>query len=142
MRSILFLLFIGLLGCSLQKVDSSAEESILQILDTQTDCWNAGDIDCFMQSYWKSDSLVFVGSRGLTYGWHNTLLNYRKSYPSAEAMGALGFEVLKIEAVSKDSYFVIGKWHLSRAIGDIGGHFSLLWRKIDGQWVIVADHSS
>jgi hypothetical protein len=44
--------------------------------------------------------------------------------------------------LSDKNYFVVGKWHLQRSIGDIGGHFTLLWRKIKGQWVIVADHSS
>ena len=24
----------------------------------------------------------------------------------------------------------------------IGGHYTLVWQKIDGQWVIISDHSS
>jgi len=28
------------------------------------------------------------------------------------------------------------------AAGDVGGHYTLLFRKIKGEWVIVADHSS
>jgi ketosteroid isomerase-like protein len=45
--------------------------------------------------------------------------------------------------ISKEAAFVIGKFFLTRPQkGDASGHFSLLWRKIKGQWLIVADHSS
>jgi len=36
----------------------------------------------------------------------------------------------------------VGKWHLTRSIGDVGGHFTLLFKKVKNRWVIVADHSS
>jgi ketosteroid isomerase-like protein len=119
------------------------EQQILSILDAQSKAWNEGKIDVFMKGYWKNDSLVFVGSRGLTYGHKATLENYYKSYPNRDAMGQLTFTILKLNHISSDSYFVIGKWFLKREKnGDVGGHFTLLWKKINGEWVIVADHSS
>jgi len=57
-------------------------------------------------------------------------------------MGQLQFEVKHVNPISPDAYFVVGKYHLTREIGDAEGHFSLLWRLIDGEWTIVADHSS
>ncbi len=104
--------------------------------------WNNGNLEAFMQGYWRSDSLCFIGSRGLTYGWAQTRANYQKGYPNRDAMGTLTFDILKVELLSKKSAFVIGKWHLARKSGDVGGHYSLLWKKINGKWVIVADHSS
>lgn len=95
-----------------------------------------------MQGYWKSDELTFIGSRGVTKGWQKTLDNYKKAYPNQESMGKLTFTVLSMEKISKKSVFVIGKWHLKRKIGNIEGHFSLVWKKIKGKWLIVADHSS
>lgn len=128
------------------QVTSNAQtgrQKILERLDQQTTCWNGGDLECFMQTYWKSDSLLFIGKKGLTYGWQNTMDNYRESYPDRLAMGKLNFEILSIKPVNDDcAFFVIGKWHLSRAMGDLEGIFSLLWEKIEGEWVIVADHSS
>lgn len=104
--------------------------------------WNRGDLEGFMKGYWYSDSLRFIGSRGLTYGWKNTLQNYQNSYPDKDAMGTLVFTILSVEILSKKSAFVVGKWHLARENGDLSGHYTLLWRKIKGVWVIVADHSS
>lgn len=118
------------------------EEAIRTLLNTQMNAWNEGDIDVFMQGYWKNDSLVFVGSRGATYGWQPTLDNYKKGYPDRSAMGKLDFTFIEFKELSTEYYFVIGKWHLARTIGDVGGHFTLLFKKINGQWLIIADHSS
>lgn len=116
--------------------------AIRQLLKEQTECWNQGELDCFMQTYWKSDSLMYIGKKGVTYGWQHTLNNYKKNYPDKAAMGTLQFEILSMQAVEDDAYFVVGKWFLTREKGDINGHFSLLLRKMDDKWVIVADHSS
>lgn len=122
---------------------SAAERSIRGIMAEQEAAWNRGDLPAFMQGYWQSDSLRFIGSRGLTHGWQTTLDNYRKGYPDRAAMGTLKFNILSVEKLSRRSAFVIGKWHLARGEkGDLSGHYTLLWRKIKGQWVIVADHSS
>jgi ketosteroid isomerase-like protein len=126
-----------------QKISLKDEKSIRQVLARQVEAWNKGDLEQFMEGYWKSDSLRFIGKSGVTYGWKATLANYQKSYPDKATMGTLRFEILHIEAVGKEAAFVVGKWYLQRPEkGDISGHFSLLWRKIKGNWVICTDHSS
>lgn len=120
-----------------------AEKEILSILNRQTQFWNAGDIPSFMKGYWESDSLMFIGKNGITYGYAQTLANYLKNYPSVEDMGKLNFDIKKTTLLSSEACFVIGKWHLKRSQkGDLSGHFTLLFRKLNGTWVIVADHSS
>ncbi|ALW86119.1 DUF4440 domain-containing protein [Hymenobacter sedentarius] len=117
--------------------------AIRNVLTTQTAAWNKGDIPGFMQGYWKSDSLVFLGRRGPTYGWQQTLDNYRKNYPDAAAMGQLDFSGLRITLLAPTAAQVIGHWHLARpTVGDVGGYFLLVLRKIDGQWVVAADHTN
>lgn len=118
------------------------EEAIKQLLNEQTKAWNNGDIETFMKTYWQSDSLLFIGKNGPKYGYLNTLENYKKTYPDTAAMGNLNFKLLDIKRLSVLYFFVVGKWHLHRTIGDIEGHFTLLVKKIRGRWVIVADHSS
>ena len=121
---------------------STDETSIRKVLAQQTADWNKGDINSFMNSYWQSDSLMFVGKSGITYGWQKTLDNYKKNYAGSAAMGKLDFDLLEFKRLSADYYFVVGKWHLKRSMGDIGGIFTLIFRKIKSQWLIVADHSS
>jgi uncharacterized protein (TIGR02246 family) len=119
-----------------------AETQIRQLLARQNAAWNRGDIESFMKGYWENDSLMFIGKSGVTYGWQNTLNNYKKGYPDTAAMGKLTFDIISIQKLSPQYYHVVGKWHLKRSTGDVGGHFTLLFRKIKKQWVIISDHSS
>ena len=118
------------------------ESEIRSLLQKQTEAWNRGDVEGFMEGYWKNDSLMFIGKSGITYGWQQTLDNYKKGYPDKTAMGFLTFTLIEIKPLSKKYYSVVGKWHLKRSIGDIGGHYTLLLKRIQGQWVVVSDHSS
>ncbi|SJZ80764.1 YybH family protein [Sediminibacterium ginsengisoli] len=137
------ILLLLLISCSLAAISqTTAETEIRQLLQTQTAAWNRGDLAGFMNGYWQSDSLLFVGKSGPTYGYNKTLNNYRKSYPDTTAMGKLRFDIIKIERLSEDTHFVLGKWHLQRTIGNLEGHFTLLFKKLNGKWVIIADHSS
>ncbi|MBI1343486.1 MAG: DUF4440 domain-containing protein [Terrimonas sp.] len=121
---------------------SKDEKAILKAMDAQVVAWNKADLATFMETYWKNDSLMFIGKSGITYGWQNTLDNYKKNYPGKAAMGEFTSTVLHIRQLSKEYYMVVGKWYLKRSIGDASGHYSLIFRKINGQWLIIADHSS
>jgi hypothetical protein len=121
---------------------ASDEGQIRALLVRQSDDWNKGNIDGFMQGYWNNDSLMFIGKSGVTYGWKNTLNNYKKNYPDTSSMGKLKFDLISVKRLSPEYFEVVGKWFLKRTIGDVGGHFTLLLRKIKGEWVIVSDHSS
>ncbi len=118
------------------------EAAIRSLLQKQTEAWNRGDIEGFMGGYWKNDSLMFIGKSGITYGWQQTLDNYKKGYPDKTAMGELTFTLIEMKPLSKKYFSVVGKWHLKRTIGDLSGHYTLLLKKIKGKWVIVKDHSS
>lgn len=121
---------------------SKDEKAVLQLLDKQTAAWNSGNLEGFMQGYWKNDSLMFIGKNGVHWGWQETLNNYKKGYPDTTAMGKLRFDIIKVKKLSPEYYYVVGKWMLSRSVGNLSGHYDLLFRKIKGQWVIIADHSS
>ena len=137
-------LMIYCLFCGLSLVAQKHDKDVNQVLDNmkiQEESWNKGDVRGFMNYYWKSDSLKFIGSKGITYGWQKTLDNYIKGYPTKEAMGFLTFTILEATQLSETSIYVIGKWELKKEKPS-GGHFTLLWKKINNQWVIVADHTS
>jgi ketosteroid isomerase-like protein len=138
----LFCFFLAISLIQHARAQSADEQSIRKILNDQTIAWNNGNIEEFMKGYWNNDSLMFIGKSGVTYGYQNTLMNYKKNYNNADAMGTLSFDLIKVQPLSPDYYFIVGKWHLKRKIGDVGGHYNLLFRKINGTWVIVADHSS
>lgn len=117
-------------------------KQIGQVLEHQREAWNRGDLESFMQTYWKSDSLLFVGSNGPTSGWKQTLANYQKTYPDRAAMGTLIFDIKQIKLIDDQNAFVLGAWLLQRKNDEPKGYFTLWLRKIKGEWLIVSDHSS
>ncbi|WP_345211613.1 nuclear transport factor 2 family protein [Mucilaginibacter gynuensis] len=139
MKRLLLASLLFLFACTAFAQD---KKTIANVLETQRQAWNRGDLDEFMQQYWKSDSLLFVGKSGPTYGWQQTLDNYKKGYPDKAAMGTLTFKIIKINLIDKTNAFVLGGWNLKREKDSPGGYFTLWFRKINGEWKIVADHSS
>jgi ketosteroid isomerase-like protein len=142
MKLYTLLLSLALLTTADTQAQKNAEKIIRGVLQTQTAAWNRGDLDNFMVGYWESDSLLFVGKNGATYGYQATLANYRKSYPTKDEMGTLKFDIKQVRNMGKGTYFVLGAWFLERKVGNVQGMYTLIWRKINGQWKIVVDHSS
>lgn len=132
---ILFFLF----ACKVEKFD---KHDLVEKIRLQEECWNNGDIECFMQTYWKSDSLKFIGKNGLQRGWDRTLNNYKKSYSSKHLMGKLRFDIKTIEPLGEHSAIMIGNWNLFRVNDTLSGYSTIIWKKIKGEWVIITDHSS
>ncbi len=110
-----------------------------QTMEAQQNAWNSGDLEAFMVGYWESDSLLFIGSRGVNSGYITTLDNYRNSYPNKDAMGTLTFNNKSWIQICTNVGLLIGSWRISEKSQGI---YSLIWKKIDGRWVIIADHSS
>lgn len=116
--------------------------AITKILDAQQTNWNEGNVDAFLEGYWHSPDLTFSGTGGITRGWDGVLARYKKNYPDRAAMGHLDFLDLEFHFLGPDAALVLGHWHLSRAQGDIGGVFSLVWQHFPEGWRIVHDHTS
>jgi uncharacterized protein (TIGR02246 family) len=140
MRSILFTLLIIISVSSFCQTKDETE--VRNVLAKQNAAWNRGDVDAFMVGYWEDDSLMFIGKSGVTYGYKNTLANYKKNYPDTTVMGKLTFTLIQVKQLSTEYFHVTGKYYLTRTIGDTSGHFTLVFRKINGNWVIISDHSS
>jgi len=124
------------------KISEKETREISGLLDKQVLAWNEGNLEKVMQTYWNSEKLSFVGSRGPTYGWQETLDSYKKGYPDKAAMGKLKFTILELSKIDRKTVYVIGKFELTREMGNLSGHFTLVIQKIKNEWLIVSDHSS
>jgi len=138
-----YFLFTSLIfSCFVLPAQSKDEKAILSILEQQTVAWNNGDLDHFMVGYMESDSLMYIGKSGVTYGYGSTLQNYKKNYNGPDKMGILKFDILHLKRLGRKHYLVVGRWMLKRNAGDVGGHYTLTFEKQHGNWVIISDHSS
>ena len=123
-------------------VSFSQKKEILKVMTEQQTAWNNGNIDGYMQGYWKNDSLLFIGSKGPTYGWQKTLDNYKKSYPNKEKMGILEFSDVQVKILGKKHAYVFGKWKLVRTNDSPNGIYTLIFEKFKDGWKIISDHTN
>ena len=137
-------LFLALTACqTVENKNKPIEEvklEITEIITAQANAWNSGDMETFMQAYWKSDSLRFMSSGKITYGWQGMLDGYKKGYPDKESIGELKFELISLEYLGAEHLLMLGEFHISRE-KDLKGKFSLIWKIIDGEWKIIFDHT-
>lgn len=128
---------------SVDELSNTAAQDIKTILQIQTKAWNEADIPAFMKYYWKSDKLTFSSGGTTRRGWQATMDSYKTRYPTPQKMGHLTFSNLEVQVLRNDVALVLGNWNLKRRQDeDLGGNFSLVLRKIDGNWLIIHDHSS
>ena len=138
--SLVFILLI-ITACQRQSPDiENDREAIEAVLQEQLTQWNTGNIEGFMEGYWKSEELRFSGDRGTSYGWDNILSMYKRSFPDRESMGQLHFD---IDTIFFNRYPIVqvnGAFHLYRK-DTLEGPFSLFFESIDKQWKITEDHT-
>ena len=137
---------IALFGCS-GCLDPAArptaiEGQIRELLGDQAAEWNRGDIDAFMEYYWKNDGLTFSTGGRTLHGWQETIERYKRRYPTPEAMGELDFSELTIEPLGDNAVMVLGRWRVRAKQRLLSGNFTLVLRRIDGRWLIIHDHTS
>jgi len=148
---IIGILIIGLAAASripAQNIDPNIapreadRAKIAAVLTAQQTAWNRGDVDAFIVGYWESRELTFSGSSGIARGFDGVRQRYKKNYPDRAAMGQLAFSDLEFRFLGPDAALVLGKWHLKRDNGDLGGVFSLVWQRFPDGWKIIHDHTS
>ena len=136
------------------KAHDTARTAIKTAMDAQSEAWNRGDIDAFMEPYERSERLRFASGNSVTYGWDETLARYKSRYTDRATMGQLAFTDVEISILDPKLYghaIVFGRWTLTRDNDAPTGLFTLHWEhrpvktgemESENRWVIVSDHTS
>ncbi len=141
----LALLAVGLgaaMAAAQESTVPAVQDELSQQISQQCAAWNRGDLDAFMEYYWKSDGLTFSSGGRTTRGWQATMDRYDRTYRAAKQMGKLAFSELEVTPLGDTAALMLGRWQLTEIDNPAGGNFSLIWRKIDGHWRIIHDHTS
>ena len=132
----------GAKNAKAQGDDTKSILAIRAVLRLQAKAWNSGDIDRFMEHYWKSDKLTFSVGGKTTRGWSKTKENYMRRYPTRKKMGKLSFDQIEVVELGDSAALVLGRWRLARDPDALHGNFSLVFRRMNNRWVIIHDHTS
>lgn len=142
MRLLKVLLIAIALSLGTERVYADTDADIRDVLATQVDAWNKGNVDGFMSSY--AENCTFMG-KDVLHSREKVLARYRKVYPTPGAMGKLTFSNLDVREIGEHVAIATGNWHLNRTPkdgGDAGGYFSLVLKDVDDDWQIVLDHTT
>jgi beta-aspartyl-peptidase (threonine type) len=121
----------------------SGKDAIKQVLNDQVAAWNKGDLEGFMQGYWKSPDLTFFSGGNKTQGWQATMGRYVNRYRSeGKEMGQLSFSDIQVEMLGPDSAVVRGRFELVMSKEKPTGLFTLIFKRLPEGWRIVHDHTS
>ena len=129
---------------ALGKERAQLQAAIKHVLVSQVEAWNHGQLEAYMNGYWRSPDLTFYSGGTVTKGWEPTLERYRRRYQSGgNQMGHLDFQDLEIDLLSRRSAVVMGKWQLTMKDGKTPhGLFTLIFKRFPEGWRIVHDHTS
>jgi uncharacterized protein (TIGR02246 family) len=126
--------------------DPTAE--IRQVIQTQTDAWNRGDLETFTSYY--ADDATFLSPSGVTQGRQQVLDRYRKRYPDKKAMGTLHLEPIEMRPVAGadgklEAVSVAAHWRLEFSTDPerkpAEGLTLIVLHKTPAGWRIVQDAS-
>lgn len=142
MKKILILILVFVLvnlGGFSKPPDS--EEEILDVLTKQKTAWNQGDIEGFMEYYWRSEDFTFQSGYNRILGWDALLARYKTNY-SGENMGTLDFTDIIVRILSEKAVLVLGRWEVKRKDETLGGLFTIVLQHKPEGWRIIHDHTS
>lgn len=123
------------------------QAEITAMLQASSASWNGGDLDGFLDDYWRSDELTFSGADGVTRGWEQVRERYLRTYwaPGA-SRDSLRFQEVEVTPLGSEHALALGRFVLYRPQeGDsvtASGYFSLVLRRTPEGWRIIHDHTS
>jgi ketosteroid isomerase-like protein len=123
------------------QAQSKDEKEVRANFHQSLEAWNAGDIAGYMDTYDKSDSILFINKSLIAYGWKDANETFRKAFPTKESMGKLTYDIKIVKQLSENFWLVVGSFHVDRGKDSFGGNFSDLVQRIKGSWKVVVDHS-
>jgi ketosteroid isomerase-like protein len=128
-------------------LNNSAASEVEAMLLASAASWNRGDLDGFLDDYWRSEDLTFSGATGITRGWEGVEARYRESYwAPGTVRDSLRFENIEVVPLGEEHALALGQYVLFRPEegGTVtsSGYFSLVLQKVGIDWKILHDHTS
>ncbi|MFQ5746071.1 MAG: YybH family protein [Gemmatimonadota bacterium] len=117
--------------------------AILAMLEGSADAWNRGELEGFLDDYLDSPRTTYVGRGGLRTGFESIRERYAPLFAPGAPRDSLRFEDLSVRGLGSGYALATARWILYRDGSVTGsGPFTLVLRRVGGEWKIIHDHSS
>jgi uncharacterized protein (TIGR02246 family) len=117
-------------------------QRIRALFESACAAWNRGDMDGYLADYWQSDNVRWVSEGTVRYGFEAIAAAVKARFDSPDNMGRLEVANLEIQLLGESDALVFGGWIQTTRTARRHGVFTVHVKKMDGEWLIVSDHSS
>ena len=114
-------------------------QRIRALFESGCAAWNRGDIDGYLADYWHSDKVRWVSEGMVSYGFEAIASAFKSRFDTPENMGKLEVANLEIQLLSESDALVFGGWTQTTRTARRNGVFTVHMKKIDGEWLAIAD---
>ena len=116
--------------------------AIRAVMAATSGAWNRGDLSGYMASFARSERTRHIFNRDITVGHSAIEARFRSRYPDPSNMGTISNSDLDITVLAPDAASAFAHWTFERDGKTFAGVFTLIFRRLDGRWVIIHDHST
>ena len=117
-------------------------QRIRALFESSCAAWNRGDIDGYLAAYWHSDKVRWVSEGIVHHGFETIAAVCKARFNSPDNMGRLEVANLDIQLLGEGDALIFGEWIQTTRTTRPHGIFTVHLKKIEGEWLIVSDHSS
>jgi ketosteroid isomerase-like protein len=119
-----------------------AHSEIQALIYRMVDCWNAHDLEGYMDGAWKSKDFLLVVDALEIRGWAEAMAAYQRGYADRNMMGNLVCERVETQLISNDTGLVVTRWTLYLKGGKVLGTSTMVARRFTEGWKFISDHST
>ncbi len=128
---------------ALETAPPDPTQTVQAILEASADAWNRGDLEGFVSDYADDSTTTFVSGGRVRYGFDWIRGNYAPRFQPGALRDSLRFENVDARALGREYLLATARFVLFRADSvTASGPFTLVLRRIGGQWKIVHDHTA
>ena len=118
-----------------QSADDSQE--IVALIVKQYAAWGKGDINGYLEPYWRSPLLVYIAEAAVWKGFDEVKANVERDYPAQSQMGHNVLERLETNVIASDMAITLEWYNVTFPNTKVRGITSSTWRKLPEGWRIV-----
>jgi len=120
--------------------ENNSISAIEAILNAQASAWSRGDLDGYLDHFWRDPRLYYGSVNTVVRGWDALRASYASRYGEGAQLGHLQFSNVEIELMSEDIAKVTGRFDVTDAAFPASGTYLIVLRKFAGKgWKVVSD---
>jgi uncharacterized protein (TIGR02246 family) len=127
-----------------QTVNQIAAQEVYTVMARMVDCWNAHDLEGYLDAYWRSPALFLVEDGAVINGWQDLHGRYLRGFNNPSAMGRGTIARIQVRMLDVNTAVALEHWTIafSGSSHTVAGIDTGTLKRVDGIWKIVAMHSS